>query len=332
MRRRIHPRSKEKVISQDDYRVRNATCPPVAIPSLGREDKVCLQTLTLLRWYKWDMCRVHVFIDPQAWREDGSVAYDLYWRYMKEDSFGEVKLHPGGPDLCKQYNRIFEFFADELTLVVMSDTVPAILMRRKRSWDMEQLPREDLQPLVSLAFAVCKSLNLRTWSLGACKSVKNMQPGIISRKCGLLDGNFFGVDLTKTPRIHLDHSGYTTDVEFSVKAWAADGGMIRFSGISAMHEYRASGGHAGSSQVAQAARTKETDESLQQLAQEYPRLLKFIGDKACSHRGMKYKFRPIGPKPWKLLGTYSLRGRPTSAKKRPLTAAERQRKHRELHA
>ena len=123
------------------------------------------------------MCRVHVFIDPQAWREDGSVAYDLYWRYMKEDSFGEVKLHPGGPDLCKQYNRIFEFFADELTLVVMSDTVPAILMRRKRSWDMEQLPREGLQPLVSLAFAVCKSMNLRTWSLGACKSAKNMQPG-----------------------------------------------------------------------------------------------------------------------------------------------------------
>ena len=150
LKRRIHPRSKEKVISLDDYRVRNATCPPVAIPSLGREDKVCLQTLTLLRWYKWDMCRVHVFIDPQAWREDGSVAYDLYWRYMKEDSCGEVKLHPGGPDLCKQYNRIFEFFADELTLVVMSDTVPAILMRRKRSWDMEQLSREDLQPLKKL--------------------------------------------------------------------------------------------------------------------------------------------------------------------------------------
>ena len=82
-----------------------------------------------------------------------------------------------------------------------------------------------------------------------------------------------------------------------------------------MHEYRASGGHARSSQSAQAARMKETDETLHQLAEEYPRLLEFIGDKAFSHRGMKYKFRPIGPKPWKLLGTYSLRGRPTSAKR-----------------
>ena len=95
------------------------------------------------------------------------------------------------------------------------------------------------------------------------------------------------VDLTKTPHILLDHSCYTTDVECSVKAWAADRGMIRFSGISAMHEYRASGGHARSSQSAQAARMKETDESLQQLAEEYPWLLKFIGDKAFSHRGMK---------------------------------------------
>ena len=150
MRRRIHPRSKEKVISLDDYRVQNATCPPVAIPSLGREDKLCLQTLALLRWYKWDMSRVHVFIDPQARREDGSLEYDLYWRYMKEDSFGEVNLHLGEPGLCKQYNRIYEFFADESTLVVRYDTVPEILMRRKRSWDMEQLPREDLQPLKKL--------------------------------------------------------------------------------------------------------------------------------------------------------------------------------------
>ena len=64
---------------------------------------------------------------------------------------------------------------------------------------------------------------------------------------------------------------------------------------------------------------------------EYPRLLQFIEDKACSHRGMKYKFRPIGPKPWKLFGTYSMRGRPTSEKKRPLSGAARVRKHRKPH-
>ena len=331
MKKGIHARGKEEGISLDDYRVRNATSPPVAIPSKGREDKLCLQTLTLLRFHQWDLSRVHVFVDPQARRADGSMEYDCYWKYMKEYSFGEVNLHPGGSGLCNQYNRIFEFFAGEPTLLVMSDTVPEILMRRKRSWDMEQLRREDLQPLVSLAFALCKSMNLRTWSLGACKSAMNMQPGIISRKCGLLDGNCFGVDLTKTPRIQLDHSGYTTDVEFSVKAWTADGGMIRFSGISAVHEYRSSGGHDLNMTDAQKFRTKETDASLKQLAKEYPRLLQFIEDKACSHRGMKYKFRPIGPRPWKLFGTYSMRGRPTSDKKRPMSGAERVRKHRKLH-
>ena len=331
MMKLIHVRGKEEGISLDDYRVRNATCPPVAIPSFRREDKLCLQTLSLLRFYNWDMSRVHVFVDPQARRDDGSSEYDVYWRYMKDNSFGVVHLHPGGHGLCNQLNRIFEFFAAESKLVVMSDTVPTILMRRKRSFELEQLPQDDLQPLVSLAFALCKSINLRTWSLGSCKSAPNMRPGIISRKCGLLDGNFFGVDLTKTPRIHLDHSGYTSDVEFSVKAWVADGGMIRFSGISAMHQYRASGGHAHNTTDAQAARERATDESLKQLAEEHSRLLKFIGDKACSHRGMKYKFRAIGPKPWKLFGTYCMRGRPTSSKKRPMTGAERVRKHRKLY-
>ena len=327
----IHARGKEEGISLDDYRVRNATCPPVAIPSFRREDKLCLQTLSLLRFYKWDMSRVHVFVDPQARRDNGASEYDVYWRYMKENSFGLVHLHPGGPGLCNQYNRIFEFFAGEPQLVVMSDTVPKIMMRKKRSFELEELPRGDLQPLVSLAFALSKSINLRTWSLGSCKSARNMRPGIISRKCGLLDGNFFGVDLTKTPRIQLDHSGYTTDIEFSVKAWVADGGMLRFSGISAMHEYRSSGGHAQDKTDAQAAREEATDASLKQLAEEYPCLLKFIGDKSCSHRGMKYKFRQVGPKPWKLFGTYQMRGRPTSSKKRPMSGAERVRNHRALH-
>ena len=331
MKKCIHVRGIEKGNSLDAYRIRNAACSPVAIPFLGREVKPCLQTLTLLRFYKWDMSRDHVFIDPQAKREDGSMEYDLYWRYIKGNSVGEVNFHSGGHGLCNQLNRIFEFFATESQLVVMSDTVPEIVMRRKRSWDMEQLPQKDLQPLVSLAFALCKSMNLRTWSLGPCKSARNMQPGIISRRCGLLDGNFFGVDMTQTPRIQLDHSGYTTDVEFSVKAWAADGGMIRFSGISAAHEYRASGGHSRSTPDAQAVRAKETDASLMRLAQEHPRLLRFVKDKTCSPRGMKYKFRPIGPKPWKLFGSYTMRGRPTSAKKRPMTVAERVRKHRKLH-
>ena len=61
----------------------------------------------------------------------------------------------------------------------------------------------------------------------------------------------------------------------------------------------ASGGHAHTTSDAQAAREKETDGSLKQLAEEHPQLLQFIEDKSCSHRGMKYKFRSIGPKPWK---------------------------------
>ena len=328
MEKGIHCRGKTQGISLDEFRDGHATCPPVAIPTIRREEQLCAQTLAVLRYYKWDMSKVHVFVDPQARRCDGSTEYDCYAKYMNENSFGDVNLHPGGQGLCCQYNRIFDVFASEPALVIMSDTVPKILMRRKRSWELEQLPQDDLQPLVATAFALCKSMNLRCWSLSACKSAKNMHPGIISRKCGLLDGNCFGVDLTKTPRIFLNYSGFTTDVEFSAKAWAADGGFIRFSGICAVHKYRASGGHAGLTTDATAPRVKETDDSLQRLAKDYPQLIKFVGNKVCSHRGMKYRFRPIGPKPLRLFGTYCMRGRPTFYKKRPLTGAERVREHR----
>ena len=97
MMKLIHARGKEEGISLDDYRVRNATCPPVAIPSFRREDKLCLQTLSLLRFYKWDMSRVHVFVDPQARRDNGASEYDVYWRYMRRIHSGWCTFILEGP-------------------------------------------------------------------------------------------------------------------------------------------------------------------------------------------------------------------------------------------
>ena len=51
--------------------------------------------------------------------------------------------------------------------------------------------------------------------------------GHLSRKFGLLDGNFFGVRSRGHPPLAMNMFHYTTDVDFSVRTWSRDGGFFR---------------------------------------------------------------------------------------------------------
>ena len=317
-------------VSLEPYRrIRNSFV-SIAIPSYRREQEVCNQTLTLLRRYGWNMSCVHIFVDPITRREDGTCEYDNYYQYLRTHGFERVQVHPGGVGLVNQYNRIFEFFASEDKIVLMSDTVPRLQWRRKKSLDLEELPVADWLPLVSLGFDLCEELKVRSWSLAPCKSPRNMLPGRISQKNGLLDGNCFGVWLNREPRLQLTGSGYTTDIEFTLKAWTADGGAIRFLGITAAHEYRLRGGHANAGNDAIRKRQAETAKSIEKLAKQYPKLIK-VDRKKTSESGMPYAFLPKGPPPLVLFGSYTMRGRsPTRSRSRSIR--ERVALHRDTRA
>ena len=303
-------------VSLDAYRQIPHRHVAIAIPSYRREQELCNQTLTLLKRYGWDMKYVHIFVDPSTRREDGTCEYDNYYQYLRNHGFQRVQIHPGGVGLVAQYNRIYEFFASEDKLVLMSDTVPSVQWRQRKSLVLEDLPKADWLPLISLAFDLCEELKVRAWSLAPCKNPRNMLPGRISQKAGLLDGNCFGVCMKREPRIQLAGSGYTTDVEFTLKAWCADGGAIRFLGITAAHEYRSPGGHANGGDEAMRKRRAETVQSIQTLAKSYPNLIKFDSRKK-SDRGMPYTFLPKGPPPLMLFGSYSMQGRsPTRGRTR----------------
>ena len=130
---------------------------PVAIPSFGRETAVCEQTLTLLRSYDWNMRNVHVFVDASHRHPDGLLEYDKYFKTLQRHGFGDVQVHPGGRGLCKQYDRIFEFFPDVPCICLMSDTVPSIQWRRRPgNADTDDLPRDYLKPLVAMMFEACE--------------------------------------------------------------------------------------------------------------------------------------------------------------------------------
>ena len=147
-----------------------------------------------------------------------------------------------------------------------------------------------------------------------------------------MDGNFFGVNLQKRPHIVLEGSGYTTDVEFSLKVWQADAGMIRFLGYSAQHAYRSPGGHGATAHTDEEAarRQRETDESLRNLAQSHPSLIRFVSKKSVSPKGMKYRFLQKGPSHLTLFGSYTLRGPPVRKGTRPMRPAERKRRSRTI--
>ena len=301
---------------------------PVAIPSKGREDLLCQQTLKMLSKHNYDMNDVHVFVDGSAEREEGSNEYDRYYKELREQGFGMVGLHPGGQDLRGQYARIFQFFAGVQELVLTTDMVPDIMIKKQpNNVLLQPLQQGMLTTLIRVGFDVCRVTGARAWSLASCKEGLNLTAGVISLKCGLLCGNFHGVRLDMGPPPAIVTSNYTTDVEFSLRCWAESGSMVRFLGIAASHAYRSRGGLSMTAE-SQEERQKDTYKAIKQLSEEFPTLIRTVNRTSSSKARMNYLFSQKGPNPMKFYGTFETRGRRLTAGWRPLTGKQRVAKHR----
>ena len=313
-----------------DYAKKKWDCVPIAVPSKGREEQLCEQTLTMLKHHGYDMSLVHVFVDGDRQREDGSAEYDRYWKKLRAEGFGMVGLHPGGKDLRGQYARIFQFFHDIPEVVLTTDMVPSIVVRKRiGSVAVEPLEQGLLTTLIRVGFDVCSSEGARAWSFASCKAGMNLIPGNISRKCGLLCGNFHGIRMSLGPPPSIEVSNYTTDVEFSLRCWTECEAMVRFLGIAASHAYRSRGGLSMTAS-SPSARHKETCDAVQKLAKEFPQLLRTETKQKRRFSRMNYHFLQKGPKPMKFYGTFETRGRKVLKGWRPMTVKQRVAKHR-LH-
>ena len=269
---------------------------PIAIPSRGREVQLCDQTLSMLERYGYNMANVHVFVDACTVRTDGSFEYDNYTRCLRKRGYATVQVHPGGSDLRDQYRRIFAYFKFDQAreIILTSDMVPNIVWRRRvGNIETEDLPVMMFMPIIRAGFDLVRKDDARAWSLASCKAGINLQPGTISRKCGLLCGNFCGVRLDKDDTIDMILSNYTTDVEFSCRTWDTDVGMIRFLGIAAAHKYRSPGGHATITAGVR-KRYNDTCKALKALAQKFPKLIKYEVKTRADNAQMQYKFRQVG--------------------------------------
>ena len=316
------------VINMADYEGKDWPMAPIAIPSKNRECTLCEQTLQMLRSYGYNMAKVHVFVDATHFREDGSNEYDMYWRCLRSRGFSQVNIHPGGKGLRKQYARIFAFFHGEPEIIMSSDTVPRLHWRKRlHNVSVEPLPAKQFKPVIRIGFDMCRVFGARAWSLASCKAGPNLTPGRISRKCGLLCGNFFGVRMDVGRPIQMTVSDLTTDVEFSLKCWKQDGAMLRFLGIAAAHEYRSRGGHADIFPQLK-KRHVATCKAIETLARQFPETLKYTGTEERRSKAMNYRFLQKGPKALVVKGTFTAQGRKPANGWRHVSGKERVRRHR----
>jgi hypothetical protein len=273
------------------------------------------------------MRNVHIFVDASHRRPGGSLEYNKYFKCLQRHGFQDVQVHPGGKGLCNQYDRIFEFFHDVPCICLMSDTVPSIQWRRRPgNADTADLPREYFKPLVAMMFELCEEEGYTAWSLSPCKNCRNLLPGHLSRKCGLLDDNLFGVRVQGHTPPRLTVSDYTTDVEFTLRTWSRDKGFLRFLGATAMHTYRSPGGHASTGSSPD-ERARETDRAIKSLAAEFPSLLRHKKAKT-SNTSMPYSFLPKGGSSRMVKGLYFTKGRKPQNGWKAMSNAERMRQLR----
>ena len=301
---------------------------PVAIPSLGREDLLVEQTLSTLLEYGVPAGRIHVFLHPTKKRQDGSSEFEAYSRHLRRHKFYRVHLHAGGSTLMLQYRAIFKFFHGFSKVVVMSDTVPGFVWRKHLNHTtVAPLPKDLFSALVALAFDMTAMERLHCWSLGPCKCPRNMSPGRVCRRVGLLDGNCFGINLSEKAAPLLRVSNYTTDVEFSCRVWKRDGGFLRYLGVSALHKYRQQGGHKNIG-VRATLRARKTADAICKLSRQFPDLIAFEGYGSCTHANMPYRFLRVGRDHSLIKGMYTNRGRRTESKQSARSPKQRMHKHR----
>ena len=301
---------------------------PVAIPSKGRAHLLCQQTLPMLSKHGYDMSEVHVFVHGSAGNERGSDEYVQYQEEMRRQGFEMVKLMRGGHDLREQYAIIFRFFSGVQELVLTTDTVPDIMVKRRpKSVVLHPLQQGLLPTIIRVGFDVCRVRGARAWSLASCKQGLNLSAGNISLKCGLLCGNFHGVRMEMGPPPAIVTSNYATDVEFSLRCWAETGSMVRFLGIAASHAYRSVGGLNLTSKTSE-DRHVATCKDIESLSREFPTLIRTVQRASHNKARMTYKFCQKGPKPMKFYGTFETRGRNLKAGWRPMSGKQRMAMHR----
>ena len=305
----------------------------ICIPSYNRPDKLCHCTLTMLRRHSIDMTRVHVFVAPSVTPDQGRPEWSRYLRELRGQGYSDVHIEPGGDGLWGQMQAIFSWAHEDSYIVCMSDDVEDIVSRKKKKDDAvtrKPLPHGSLDAIFLHAWDMMRVGNFDAWGLSASKNILSMDENVISRKLGLLEGNFWGMiawpclsSLLKEPDV-----GVIYDVAFTTEFWASGRRFFRYRGLSAVTTYKTAGGLMTS--MTKEQRRSAEDRQIRILSAKHPNLVQFKAKEISTLKMQQFSFTAQGPPPIRLQDpTPMTAGRRYEGHAlRSMTPAERQRKHR----
>jgi hypothetical protein len=169
----------------------------IVIPSLNRPDELCLTTLALLRSHGISLSNVGVFITPTVLAEHEVPEWSRYLAALRRHDMLEVQLLPGAIGLAQQMRKAMEWVGQG-HMITMSDTVTDILVRHSRRRSDQQflapMSKGWMLPLIHHAHDLMIAGAFTAWSVNPMHNAGRMNSkNLISRKLGLLDGNFSGM-------------------------------------------------------------------------------------------------------------------------------------------
>ena len=313
--------------------VPSATFLKVAIPSFDRPGLLCEATLPLLAKHAVPLDMVHVFVCPQNAPKCQTPEWHRYLETTRRCGFGAVHIEPGGVGLEGQMTCILRRFRYG-HIIVMSDDVFDVeesVQKGKNQPELRPLPNGSLLPIFSHAESLMAAGNFHAWSVGCCSAAWNTSPTEVSRKCGLLNGNMFGLlraddGLEDALPVNM---GLIYDSALSCTLWSLQKYYFRYRGLCLKHDFKKAGGYNSVEKTAESRRLGE-NRLLKRLQKRFPRLVHFRVKPRASYKTMQQHFCQTGPGPLRMQPARAASsGRPREGFiSRSMTAAERKRKQR----
>jgi hypothetical protein len=224
----------------------------VVIPSYDRPEVLCRKTLSLLRRHGVPDHSILVLVTPGRLPGNTETEWNRYRFSLLRNGFGGVRREIGAIGLEKQIWQGMQFVGQGNYMICMTDDVSNISMmrllcrKRKKTMSPEVLPAGGLLGVISLGWQLINDLEVGAWGVNCAHDGRSLDPGMVSRSLGLLEGNFYGIKVNLKEEMQCVLSGVLCDHETSCRMWAHGGRFVRFQMLCVVHSYRIKGGYQSS--------------------------------------------------------------------------------------
>ncbi len=284
----------------------------IIIPSFDRPETLCKQTLSWLRFQRIDESRMVVLVAPgKAHTGTGGLQeWERYVEATRAGGFGNIRIRAGGIGLCAQMMSGMQLVGVGNYMVVMSDTVKSVKRHTLNMGTPKLAPiaSGELINVLSHGHDMLLSNGFFAWSSVANHNAMRMDHVHVSRRLGLLDGNFMGMIVPTNFRRFASLPDQIYFVALTAHLWNDGHRICRYMMLSCDHTYRLAGGQASNYPTPGSRRNSE-NKAIRHLAEELPDLVKFAPSLKASVRTMQFKFTHHGLGPMSLKRRVK-RGRP----------------------